>query len=89
MKVIYTLILTLILAFNIKASTIHDEYYDNGKTYTLVKKEADAFLNGYTNFLRQLNECIPHTFNYYNPLINQNKNIPYLIDQHLLEKENV
>jgi len=27
--------------------------------------------------------------NNFNPLINQNKNIPYLIDQHLLEKENV
>jgi len=27
--------------------------------------------------------------NNFNPLIKQNKNIPYLIDQHLLEKENV
>tara|TARA_B100000085_G_scaffold240102_1_gene230324 strand:- start:500 stop:760 length:261 start_codon:yes stop_codon:yes gene_type:complete len=26
--------------------------------------------------------------NNFNPLINQNKNIPYLVDQHLLEKEN-
>lgn len=71
MKIVLTLISTLILTFNVKANTIHDQYYDNGKTYTLVKKEADEFLNGYTKFLRQLNECIPHTFNYYNPLINQ------------------
>ena len=26
--------------------------------------------------------------NNFNPLVNRNKNIPYLIDQHLLEKEN-
>lgn len=71
MKIIFTLILSLTLTFNIKAEVIHGEYYDNGKSYTLVKEEADAFLNGYTQFLRKLNECIPHTFNYYNPLINQ------------------
>lgn len=71
MKIIFTLIFSFVLIFNIKAEVIHDEYYDNGKKYTLVKKEADAFLNGYTQFLIKLNECIPHTFNYYNPLINQ------------------
>ena len=26
--------------------------------------------------------------NNFNPLINQNRNIPYLVDQHLLDKEN-
>ena len=26
--------------------------------------------------------------NNFNPLVNRNKNIPYLVDQHLLEKEN-
>ena len=27
--------------------------------------------------------------NNYNPMINKGKNIPYLVDQHLLDKENV
>jgi len=26
--------------------------------------------------------------NNFSPLINQNKNIPYLVDQHLLDKDN-
>ena len=27
--------------------------------------------------------------NNFNPLVNRNKNIPYLVDQHLLDKKNV
>lgn len=67
------IILTILICinFNIYANNIHAEYYDGNKKYTLIKKEADAYLQGYVKFLKQISECKAHTFNYYNPLINQ------------------
>jgi hypothetical protein len=60
-----------LISINIHADNIHDDYYEDGKKYTLVKIEADDYLNGYTKLLQNLSECKPYTFNYYNPLINQ------------------
>lgn len=68
-KIIFIFI-AMTFSLNTFAQT-HDEYYEKGKKYVLLKKEADSFLSGYAMFSKKLQKCIPHTFNYYNPLINR------------------
>lgn len=69
-KVILLLILSC--SFNLHANVNHDDYYDDGKKYKLVKSEADAFLSGYLAFSKNLLTCKKSVFEYYNPLINKN-----------------
>lgn len=59
-----------ILNVNVYAKNIeHDTYYEKGREYVLVKNEADTFLRDYTLYIKKLQTCEKHRFDYYNPLI--------------------
>lgn len=64
-----SLLLVSILSLNINASTSFEEFYANGNKHILPKEEGNNFLLGYANYLKKLNSCEEHEFNYYNPLI--------------------
>lgn len=68
MKTIYFLLISL-LSINAFASEVYENYFADGLSYKLIKKEGDDFLIGYANFLKKLNKCEEHYFKYYNPLI--------------------
>ena len=68
---IFIFMIFIVTSVDLKANDVHAEYYENGKKYVLVKQEADNYINGYVDFAMNLNDCKPHIFNYYNPLINQ------------------
>jgi hypothetical protein len=70
LKKIIVLLLTIIPLIA-QANNDHDEYYEKEKKYVLLKKEADSFLSGYLMFIKKLQNCETHVFNYYNPLIHK------------------